>query len=173
MTERPVVHAGTKARARFALLLCSAALCASAAAASGLAAQVAGPPSPGPWRAIGPQFKGTFTVTPDDRYVTHFHGVALAGARNGCPVVHAGEAVVLPARIPITHVVSNNLYDVQAQNKSIVLLPLKTTVIVGGKRHAGAIEISWASQPDAQADITYGNLAQACHISFFAVPPTG
>lgn len=135
-------------------------------ALSGLAAGASAPPA-GIWHATGNEFRGTFAISPGGRDVTHFHGVALAGARKGCPVVHPGESIVLPAKIPILHDSASDTYYVDAK---VTNLPLATTVIAGGVRHTGAIQISWAAPPEAPVDITYGNLAGGCHIAFYAAP---
>jgi hypothetical protein len=165
--ERPV---GEGARGRLGVRL-GCIILLVALASCGLAAGATAPPT-GVWRATGNQFKGTFKVS--GRHVTNFHGIALAGAHNGCPVVHPGETVVLPARIPITHILSSQVdyYDVQAKSKVADELLLNTVVIVGGARHAGAIQIIWKSQTEASVSITYGDLAKGCHIFFSVVPAT-
>ena len=145
----------------------------AAAIAVGGLATAATPAPAGHWLAKGPQFSGTFDVTANNRYVTNLHGTALAGARNGCPVVNPHETVVLPAKLPITHVLPSDEYVVDEPSK-VEEIPLKTTVIAGGTRHTdGGIEIFWGLQPNgqpiAQISLTWGELAQGCHISFYAV----
>ena len=153
-------------------IVCGVSL-AAAVAAVGLAAATATTPPAGHWLAKGNQFSGSFQVTANSRYVTKLHGTALAGATNGCPVVHPHETVVLPAKLPITHVLSTDSYVVEGPSK-VAEIPLKTTVIAGGTRHTdGAIEVFWDLQPNgqpiAEISLTWGELAQGCHISFSAV----
>ncbi len=57
----------------------------------------------------------------------------------------------------------------EARSKVATFLPYDTPVIAGGTRHAdGAPEISWAVQPEANVSIARGQLAQGCHIFFYA-----
>ena len=130
--------------------------------AAGLAA-----PRAGLWRATGTEFKGTFRVSVDGRYVTGLHGTTLAAATNGCPVVRAGETLVIPGKLPISHVKLNDTYLVSGKNVNADE-PFMTQMISGGHRHSGFIAISWATQPAGVVDITYGSLATGCHISFYS-----
>jgi hypothetical protein len=79
----------------------------------------------------------------------------------------------LPAKLPITHDLTYGVYFVCARNAKATQLPLDTVVITGGTRHPGGIEISWVTRPDAKIDITYGNLAEGCHIFFYAAAAKG
>jgi hypothetical protein len=129
------------------------------------------PPTSGLWKAGGAELRGSFTVSADHRYVSNLHGIVLSGARQGCPVVHAGAKLVLPAKLPITHITISDTYAVLGKYAGGSFL--QTPVIIGGRRHVGYISINWAPPTQALVSITYSVPNQGCHIQFYAVTKTG
>ena len=123
----------------------------------------------GPWKVADAELLGAFAVTANGGGVTGLHGAIRAGATNGCPVVRAGQKLVVPGKLPIIH---NPLYDTyQVSGKNFAAnQPLATHLIVNGRGIAGFIVIAWRTARYADVNITYGSLFTGCHIQFGGTP---
>jgi len=133
-----------------------------------VAAGAAGAPiraQTGAWKVAGPELVGGFTVTANGRDVTGLHGTIRADATNGCPVVRAGQKLVIPGNLPIIHNPLADTYQVSGTNFAGDAF-LAIHLVVNGRRTAGFISIAWGDARDAEVNITYGELATGCHIQF-------
>lgn len=106
-------------------------------------------------------------MTANGRDVTGLHGTIRAAATNGCPVVRAGQKLVIPGKLPIIHNPLANTYQVSGKNFAADQF-LAIHLIVNAKRIAGFILIAWEDARHATVSITYGQLTTGCHIQFTA-----